>query len=163
MAGEIDLLPHRYLHPALGVGAGGIAGLQGMNRCRNLVALYGDSLVAQAFMDAVGLSIRRAVYNSIGVANALAGQRMIFVTKRAVSGWRSDQLLQCFLSDVADGTLQASGAGTLIFTMGINDLSQASAGYTDAVSGLAVTLANTAENLVGNAGRLIDVCASLGI
>lgn len=126
----------------------------------NLVALYGDSLVAQTFMDP-GTRVRRTVYNSINIANALSGQRMQFVVKRAASGERSDQILQRFLADLGNGSLVASGAGTLIFTMGTNDIAQSS--YTDLLSGAAVTLTNVADNIVANAARLLNACSALGI
>lgn len=160
MTGEIELISKRALNAVLGVNAAGIAGLQGINKSPNLIALYGDSLVAQTFMDS-GVRLRRSAFNSINIANALAGQRMIYVMKRAVSGWRSDEILQRFLSDIADGSLDASHAGTVIFTMGTNDIAQGS--YTDVVSGAMVTLANVADNVVANAARLIDTCTAHGI
>lgn len=161
MTGEIETISKRFLRATLGVNAQGIAGLQGVNACPNLVALYGDSLIAQAHMDS--FQLRRAVYNDVAIANALSGQRMIFAAKRAVSGWRSDQILQRFRSDVADGSLTASRCGTLIFSMGTNDIAQATTGFTDVVSGTAITIANVADNLVANAVRLIDTAISLGI
>lgn len=160
MTGEIEYIAKRHLKAVLGINAAGIAGLQGVNKCPNLVALYGDSLVAQTFMDP-GVRLRRAAFNSINIANALSGQRMVYVMKRAVSGWRSDEVLQRFLSDVEDGSLDASNAGTIIFTMGTNDVAQGS--YTDMVSGVAVTPANVADNVVANAARLIDTCTARGI
>lgn len=151
----------RLLAGIVGFDRNGKGGVQLINRCPNVVATYGDSLLAQCFMDS--FQLRRAVYNDVAIANALSGQRMIFAMKRAVSGWRSDQILQRFLSDIADGSLTASRVGTILLTSGTNDIAQAAPGFTDVNTGTAITLANVVDNLLANVTKIIDTAISLGI
>lgn len=128
-------------------------------RYRNNCWLGGDSLIDQAHMDANNL--RRSAYNDLPLANAMSGNRAIFVINRATSGERSDQILQRFLADVASGAIAAAGIGTVIFNMGTNDIGLAP--YLDVVSKTWITLAGAGANIVKNAITLIDTCISMGI
>lgn len=128
-------------------------------RYRNLVGLYGDSMLDQAHTDLTNL--RRAVFNDLPVANAMSSNRAIFAINRATSGERSDQILARFLADVASGAIVAAGIGTVIFNMGVNDFPQAP--YLDTVSNTWIPLTSAGANVAKNAIRLIDTCISMGI
>lgn len=65
------MLSQHSLVSVLGVTGEGTVALQGVNRCPNLVAVYGGSLIDRAHL--ASLNQNRAAYNDFGIANALTG------------------------------------------------------------------------------------------
>lgn len=140
-------------------------------------ALLGDSRVAQIYSSQTILSgslvpPSLAGYNHFNWGNARSGHRLKPVYNGGLSGDRSDQML----ARVAN--VLAAKAGHLYMEIGVNDISQAQAGYTtvNAVGpnqGAAVTTANVAaivfaniqyavQQFMANGGRIVTIVLESG-
>ena len=161
MADNIKNGTKRILAGVVGFDRNGHGGIQLVNRVRNNVSLYGDSLILATRLDT---SYRLGVGGELNFANNLAGRRMLFVRHRAVSGTRCDQIYKTLVDDVADGSLLASGAGTVIFDMGTNCIAQsAGAGFTDVNTATQITAANVVATVLDYVAKFTDLCISLGM
>lgn len=128
-------------------------------RVLNRLTVLGDSRAAQ--MHAEGSPYRnRSAHNHRVWGDALADRRTTFGGNYGRSGWRSDQILALLNSAIN------SGCGTLDIQMGVNDISQAFAGYvaeTGPYAGTAVTLANVLTVALANAEYAISQSVAAGI
>ncbi|KQS74515.1 hypothetical protein [Rhizobium sp. Leaf383] len=135
----------------------------------NLWDYNGDSRAKQHHVSAVlPRPIGKAALGPLNWGNALSGQRMTLGGSFATSGSRSDQ----YILEYKAARL-ASHAGVSFWNSGIvNNIAQATAGYIDLISGLAVTVANVAlvslQGLITEweldlaAGKRVIVCTEPG-
>ena len=121
-----------------------------LSRQKNRLAVLADSRGAQWHSDVTKLT--RAGYNHRVPGDCLAGRRTIMVGNFGVSGERSDQIISRL--DLA----LASMCGTLDLQMGVNDVAQATAGYTAVggpMAGQAITLTNVLTMMLANVETII--------
>lgn len=144
-----------------------------------LTAVLGDSRVAQIFttQSIVGTAQVPASlsgYNHFNWGNARSGHRLKIAYNGGFSGDRSDQML----ARVASAVTSVLGCGHLYIQIGVNDVSQAQAGYTTVNivgpnQGVAVTTTNVAQICFQNiqyavqeflkrGGRVVTICLEYG-
>lgn len=108
-----------------------------------LVATLGDSRLARVFYS-LSNNFGFSGYTSFTWANARTGHRLKVAYNGGLSGDCSDQMLARVAAAIA------SGAGTLLLRIGVNDINNAGVGYTTRNTvgpnqGVAVTLTNVAQ------------------